>query len=85
MDSTSTATSEAQRFLTQEQAFHLGVLPTEQAHPLTEDLSNRMARNPEDGLRALFAVFAETLSGTSTDELLDPEVQAALEALGYVR
>ena len=59
MDSASTAISEAHRFLTEEQAFHLGILPTEQAHPLTRDLSTHMARDPEDGLRALWAVDAD--------------------------
>jgi arylsulfatase A-like enzyme len=50
------------------------------------DDPSRPARGARaDRTRALFADFGRTLADAQTVELLDPETQAALEALGYVR
>ncbi len=47
------AIAEANRFLTEETAFHLGMLMTEQAHPKTRGLSDLIARDLSAGIRQL--------------------------------
>jgi len=46
----------AQQFLTEETEFHLGMLPTEQSHPLTRGLSQTLAQDIAAGIRMLQAV-----------------------------
>ncbi len=51
-----TAAERARRFLEHEQAFRLGALPTEQAHPVTARLSQTIAEEPVEGVRLLMQV-----------------------------
>lgn len=44
---------EAERFLTQETQFHLGMLPTEQSHPLTRGLAETLQADTAAGVRLL--------------------------------
>lgn len=46
----------ARHFLENEKAFRLGVLPTEQSHPVTASLSQTIAASTTDGIRMLMRV-----------------------------
>lgn len=51
--------AEAKHFLEHETQFHLGMLPTEQAHPKTRGLSELLQQDPEAGVRMLQNVDEE--------------------------
>jgi len=54
-----TARDKAKRFLEREQAFRLGMLPTESSHPKTASLSQTIAASTADGIRMLMRVDEE--------------------------
>ncbi|MBN2023083.1 MAG: hypothetical protein JW809_09850 [Pirellulales bacterium] len=54
-----TARENAERFVRDERAFHLGALLTESPHPKTTTLSRTIARDVEAGIRMLAAVDAD--------------------------
>ncbi|MBQ2337019.1 MAG: SIS domain-containing protein, partial [Victivallales bacterium] len=50
-----------EQFITEEQQFHLGFLPTEQSNPLTKSLSSDYAEDTKKGVRTLQRVDREVL------------------------
>ena len=50
-----------EQFITEEQQFHLGFLPTEQSNPLTRSLSSDYAEDTKKGVRTLQRVDREVL------------------------
>ncbi len=79
----SRAVLQARDFIENEREFHLGVLPTEQPHPRTADLSARMARDTRDGVRGLLSVdetlvvrFREIVRGSQVADMADAMEEA---------
>jgi arylsulfatase A-like enzyme len=79
----STQSVEGARFY----AVHEGTLYTGDGEEiyLADDLQTNPKGEVVDNLRSLFAAFETLLGGVESTELLDPEVQEALRALGYTR
>ncbi|MFP4485033.1 MAG: sugar phosphate isomerase [Spirochaetaceae bacterium] len=74
------AQERAQRFVQEEQQFHLGFLPTEQSHPLTRSFAQTMQRNASEGIRQLLLVDCE-LSSVARRAVLTAEMDALVGAL----
>ncbi|NBC29572.1 MAG: sugar phosphate isomerase [Spirochaetes bacterium] len=77
------ARERARRFVGAEQQFHLGFLPTEQAHPLTLDFAERIQQDPAQGIEQLLLVDSE-LTSVARRAVLTPEVDALASALRRV-
>ncbi len=74
---------QALHFLNEEKQFHLGMMPTEQSHPLTESLSSTMKADTQKGLKMLFSVDAllpdrlqEVLASEAFEKLVASLVRA---------
>ncbi len=70
-----TPEQQARRFLENETAFRLGMLPTEWSHPKTATLSSTIARNAADGVRMLMTV----------DDDVPPAMTRVLATPAYTR
>lgn len=59
------ALAAAERFLRDETQFHLGMLPTEQPHPATRNLSETLQRDPAAGIRLLQTVDRDVVTAAA--------------------
>lgn len=79
---------QAEHFLTEETQFHLGMMPTEQSHPLTRGLAETMQQDTAAGVRLLQAVDQDVAALArrvfASDEL-ERLVASLTEALGAGR
>jgi len=71
--------SKAAAFVTEEKAFHLGFLPTEQSNPLTRGLDLNLSNNTAAGVRMLQRVDREVLA-MAEKVLSGPEFKELVEA-----
>jgi N-acetylmuramic acid 6-phosphate etherase len=84
------ARREAEHFVNNEKAFHLGVLPTEQSHPKTRGLAEVIAKDTRAGIRLLQAVDEDVTAAArrvfASDEFrkLVESLTAALERGGRI-
>jgi N-acetylmuramic acid 6-phosphate etherase len=84
------ARREAEHFVNNEKAFHLGVLPTEQSHPKTRGLAEVIAKDTRAGIRMLQSVDEDVTAAArrvfATDEFrrLVESLTAALERSGRI-
>ncbi|MBM3892075.1 MAG: sugar phosphate isomerase, partial [Verrucomicrobia bacterium] len=81
---------EAEHFVNNEKAFHLGALPTEQSHPKTRGLAEVIAKDAHAGIRMLQAVDEDVTAAArrvfATDEFrrLVTSLTAALDRGGRI-
>ncbi len=84
------ARREAEHFVNNEKAFHLGALPTEQSHPKTRGLAEVVAKDTRAGIRLLHAVDDDVTAAArrvfATDEFrrLVETLTAALNRGGRI-
>ncbi len=79
-----TSLKEALHFLEHETQFHLGMMPTEQSHPLTETLSTTTKADTRKGIEMLYAVDAllpDALEAVVAGEPFSKLVHAFVRAL----
>ncbi|MBI5684902.1 MAG: sugar phosphate isomerase [Verrucomicrobia bacterium] len=74
------ARREAEHFVNNEKAFHLGVLPTEQSHPKTRGLAEVIAKDTRAGIRMLQTVD-EDVTTTARRVFATEEFRRLVESL----
>lgn len=74
------AANTARRFIRDETQFQLGYLPTEQAHPLTLDFSQRVQARAQDGVSQLLEVDLE-IAGPARRAVLTPEFDRLVKTI----